>query len=215
MELIEKYFGAELTSLQRERFAQLYDLYTAWNAKINVISRSDINQLWIRHVLHSLAIVQVCRFAPGARVLDVGTGGGFPGIPLAIFFPEVHFTLVDSIGKKIRVVQGVAQELGLQNLTALQARAEQIPGRFDYAVSRAVTDMKTLLEWVWKKIERGKCGTLPNGILSLKGGALAEELAKAEKPCTLYEISNFFTEEFFETKKVVYIAASYSIPYNS
>jgi len=205
MEFIEKYFGAELTPLQRERFARLYALYAAWNRKVNIVSRRDIDQLYLRHVLHSLAIAQVCRFAPEARVLDVGTGGGFPGIPLAIFFPEARFTLVDSIGKKIRVVQGVAQELGLENLVAVHARAEQIPESFDYAVSRAVTDLKTFLGWVWKNIEPGQRGTLPNGIFCLKGGNLAEELAEAGKPCTLYGIADFFTEDFFETKRIVYI----------
>lgn len=205
MELIEKYFGDELTDLQRERFARLGALYADWNEKINVVSRKDIDQLYLRHVLHSLSIARVCRFDAGARVLDVGTGGGFPGIPLAILFPDARFTLVDSIGKKIKVVQGVADALGLPNVLALHARAEQIGARFDYVVSRAVTEMKPFLNWVWKKIDRGERGTLPNGILYLKGGDLSAELAESGKPYRLFDIPEFFAEDFFETKKVVYI----------
>lgn len=201
---IEKYFPA-ITSRQREQFAALYALYSEWNERINVISRKDIEHLYLRHVLHSLAIARVCRFDAGARVLDVGCGGGFPGIPLAVIFPEAHFTMVDSIGKKIRVVEAVAGALSLENVTALNARAEQVPGRFDYVVSRAVTDMKSFTGWVWNKIEPGVNGSLPDGILYLKGGDLTEELAAAGKKYKVYDITDFFDEEFFETKKVVYI----------
>ena len=165
--LIDKYFP-DLTRPQREQFEALYALYADWNAKINVISRKDFDQLYLRHVLHSLAIAKVCPFAPGARVLDVGCGGGFPSVPLAILFPEAHFTAVDSIGKKIKVVQGVAEGLGLANLTPLCARAETLPERYDYVVSRAVTEMPTFVGWVWDKIDRGQKGALPNGILYLK-----------------------------------------------
>ena len=203
MELIEKYFP-ELTPVQRERFAALYDLYAAWNAKINVVSRKDFDQLYLRHVLHSLAIAKVCRFDDGARVLDVGCGGGFPSVPLAILFPGAHFTAADSIRKKITVVEGVSQSLGLTNLTPRCVRVETLPERCDYVVSRAVTAMPEFVKWVWPKLERGRHGTLPNGILYLKGGDLAEELARTGKHWDLYAISDFFDDPFFETKKVVY-----------
>ena len=205
MELIEKYFP-DLTPVQRERFAALYDLYAAWNAKINVVSRKDFDQLYLRHVLHSLAIAKVCRFDDGARVLDVGCGGGFPSVPLAILFPGAHFTAADSIRKKITVVEGVSQSLGLTNLTPRCVRVETLPERCDYVVSRAVTAMPEFVEWIWSKIDRGQRGTLPNGILYLKGGDLAEELARTGKRWDLYDIRTFFDEEFFETKKVVYAA---------
>ncbi len=205
MKLIEKYFADELTPLQKEQFTQLYPLYEEWNAKINVVSRKDFEQLYERHVLHSLAIARVCRFAAGARVLDVGCGGGFPGIPLAILFPQVRFTLADSIGKKITVVRGVSEALSLKNVTPLHGRVEKIDARFDYVVSRAVTRMKEFVGWVWNKIEPGEKGSLPAGILYLKGGDLQEELADTGKSYKLYDISDFFTEEFFETKKVVYL----------
>ena len=203
MELILKYFP-ELTDCQRQRFAALYDLYAAWNAKINVVSRKDFDQLYLRHVLHSLAIAKVCRFDDGARVLDVGCGGGFPSVPLAILFPGAHFTAADSIRKKITVVEGVSQSLGLTNLTPRCVRVETLPERCDYVVSRAVTAMPEFVEWIWSKIDRGQRGTLPNGILYLKGGDLAEELARTGKRWDLYDIRTFFDEEFFETKKVVY-----------
>ena len=206
VELIEKYFGTELSPEQRERFALLYDLYAEWNAKINVVSRKDFESLYLKHVLHSLAIACVCRFDAGARICDVGTGGGFPAVPLAILFPEARFTAVDSIGKKITVVRGVASALGLQNLEAVNGRVEALEGRFDYVVSRAVTDMAELMGWVWNKIERGQRGTLPNGLLVLKGGELAEELARAGRRFTVYDIARFFDEPFFETKKIVYLA---------
>lgn len=205
VELLLKYFP-DITERQREQFAALEALYADWNAKINVISRKDFDSLYLHHVLHSLAIARVCRFADGARVADVGCGGGFPSVPLAIMFPGVRFTAVDSIGKKITVVRGVSESLGLRNLEAVNMRFEQLPKRFDYIVSRAVTDTKTLVGWVWNKIERGECGTLPNGILCLKGGELAEELALTGKRWDVFEISHLFDEEFFATKKIVYTA---------
>lgn len=205
MELIDKYFPG-LTELQRQQFAALYGLYADWNAKINVVSRKDFDQLYLRHVLHSLAIARVCAFDAGARVLDVGCGGGFPSVPLAILFPEARFTAVDSIGKKITVVRAVAEAAGIANLEARNCRAEQLTKRFDYVVSRAVTDMATFTGWVWPLIDRGQRGTLPNGILYLKGGDLSEELARTRRRWQEHPVSAFFDEEFFETKKVVYTA---------
>lgn len=203
---LEKIYGyfPELDAVQRERLAALYDLYADWNAKINVVSRKDFDQLYVRHVLHSLAIARVCRFADGARILDVGCGGGFPSVPLAILFPGAHFTAADSIRKKITVVEGVTASLGLRNLTPQCVRVETLPTRYDYVVSRAVTAMPEFVGWVWKLLERGQRGTLPNGILYLKGGDLSEELARTGLRWTIYEISDFFTDPFFETKKVVY-----------
>lgn len=203
MELIDKYFPG-LTELQRQQFAALYGLYADWNAKINVVSRKDFDQLYLRHVLHSLAIAKVCAFDAGARILDVGCGGGFPSVPLAILFPGARFTAVDSIRKKIAVVEGVTAGLGLRNLEPRCARAETLPERYDYVVSRAVTAMSEFVNWVWNRLERGQRGTLPNGILYLKGGDLAEELALTGKRWDVYDIARFFEEEFFETKKVVY-----------
>lgn len=203
MELIERYFP-DLTSEQRRQFALLGSLYATWNARINVISRKDQEQLYLRHVLHSLAIARVCRFDAGARVLDVGCGGGFPGVPLAILFPEARFTAADSIRKKITVVEGVAAGLGLTNLTPRCVRVETLTERFDYVVSRAVTAMPEFVGWIWNRLEKGQKGSLPNGILYLKGGDLAEELALTGKRWHVYDIPRFFGEEFFETKKVVY-----------
>lgn len=202
-ELICNYFPG-LTAEQRRQFEALYGLYAGWNAKINVVSRKDFDQLYLRHVLHSLAIAKVCAFETGARVLDVGCGGGFPSIPLAILFPGAHFTAADSIAKKISVVRGVSEGLGLTNLDPRCVRAEQLTARYDYVVSRAVTDMTTFVGWIWNRLERGQRGTLPNGILYLKGGDLAEELGRTGKRWYIYDIPKFFTEEFFETKKVVY-----------
>lgn len=204
MDIILKYFPG-LTEEQRRQFEILYSLYGEWNAKINVVSRKDFESLYLKHILHSLAVAKACSFDDGARVIDIGTGGGFPAIPLAIMFPEVHFTAADSIGKKIRVVEEVAKGAGIKNITPLNARAEQVPGRFDYAVSRAVTDAATVMQWVWSKLERGRKGSLPNGLLLLKGGDLAEELAATGRKCSWWNISDWFSEEFFDTKKVIYI----------
>ena len=201
--IIEKYFP-DLTEQQKEQFGALYDLYADWNAKINVVSRKDFDQLYLRHILHLLAIAKVCRFEAGARILDVGCGGGFPSVPLAIMFPDAHFVSADSIGKKITVVKGVCEGAGIKNIDARNVRVEQIAERFDYVVSRAVTEMPTFVKWIWNKIDRGQKGSLPNGILYLKGGDLKEELAATKIQWTEYPISEFFDEEFFETKKVVY-----------
>lgn len=204
MELIPKYF-LNLTERQREQFAALEALYAEWNARINVISRREMasGEFCTRHVLHSLAIARVCSFEKGARIIDIGTGGGFPAIPLAILFPGARFTAVDSIGKKIRVVEEVAQSIGLDNLTPVCGRVENIPGQFDYAVSRAVAPAATLLGWVWPKIYRGQKGSIPNGCILLKGGDLAAELAETGLPYTETAISELFSEPFFETKKVI------------
>lgn len=203
IELITKYFP-NLSNRQQEQFTALYDLYAEWNAKINVVSRKDFDQLYLRHILHSLAIAKVCQFADGARVLDVGCGGGFPSVPLAIMFPNVHFVAADSIGKKITVVRGVCEGAGITNIDARNTRVEQIAEKFDYVVSRAVTEMSPFVGWIWNKIERGCKGTLPNGILYLKGGDLDAELAATKLKWQQIPISDFFEEEFFETKKVVY-----------
>ena len=204
MDIILKYFP-DLLEKQIKQFSQLQDLYNEWNSQINVISRKDMENLYLKHVLHSLAIAKVISFADGTKVLDVGTGGGFPGIPLAILFPNVEFLLVDSIGKKIKVVNEVANSIGLKNLRAEHKRAEQVDGQFDFVVSRAVTRMKVFQQWVRKRISTKQRNIIFNGILYLKGGDLTEEL-KGIKNVELYNIPNFFAEEFFETKKVVYIS---------
>lgn len=202
--LILKYFP-DLTAQQLEQFAALADLYTHWNQQINVISRKDTDSLYERHVLHSLGIAKAMDFLPGEQVLDVGTGGGFPGIPLAIMFPETSFHLVDSIGKKIKVVQEVASALGLQNVQATHNRAEQIPGKFNFVVSRAVTQLKDFYPWVKDKFERKSLNKLPNGILYLKGGDLKQEIAESGLAVQQYFLKNYFEEEFFETKQVIYV----------
>jgi 16S rRNA (guanine527-N7)-methyltransferase len=196
MEQILKYFP-ELTARQVEQLTALEPLYAEWNARINVISRREMasGEFAVRHVLHSLAVARAVRFEAGAQVVDIGTGGGFPAVPLAILFPEVHFTAVDSIGKKIRVVSEVVRGVGLTNVTPLCGRVESTPGRFDYAVSRAVAPAATLLEWVWGKVNRG--------VVLLKGGDLAEELAATGREYREWSISEWFSEPFFETKKVI------------
>jgi 16S rRNA (guanine(527)-N(7))-methyltransferase GidB len=204
MDILLKYFP-ELTEHQQEQFHRMYSLYLDWNSKINVISRKDTEQLYTRHILHSLAIAKIAPFKPGTRVLDVGTGGGFPGIPLATLFPEVRFTLIDSIGKKIKVVEDVAAQLGLQNVTAIHGRAEELKGNFDFVVSRAVTEMQAFLPWVWDKITPGGNNDITNGILYLKGGDLEAELDATRKPYALYPIADLFDNPFFETKFVVYL----------
>jgi len=204
MELINKYFP-DLTESQREKMAQLEELYQFWNARVNVISRQDIDTLYERHVLHSLGIAKVIQFKSGTSVLDVGTGGGFPGIPLAILFPEAQFHLVDSIGKKIRVVQEIATALNLTNVKAEQIRAEKLDDSYEFVVSRAVTRLAPFVGWVQKNINRNSFHTLRNGILYLKGGDLSEELSEVKQKTRIYELSEYFAEDFFETKKVVYV----------
>jgi len=204
MELILKYFP-DLTETQIEKFTRLEELYKDWNSKVNVISRQDIDTLYERHVLHSLGIAKVMQFKSGTSVLDVGTGGGFPGIPLAIMFPDTQFHLVDSIGKKIRVVQEIAGALDLKNVKAEQIRAEKLEDTYEFVVSRAVTRITPFVGWVRKNISRNSFHSLRNGILYLKGGDLVEELAELNMKTRTYDLSDYFTEEFFETKKVVYV----------
>ena len=203
LELILQYFP-NITSEQKKQFAELEVLYKDWNEKINVISRKDTDSLYEKHILHSLGIAKVMQFADGTKVLDIGTGGGFPGIPLAILFPNVQFTLVDSIGKKITVVKGVAESLGLKNVTAHHIRAEQLKEKFHFVVSRAVTQMPVFLTWLRGKFEKEQFNPKHNGVLYLKGGDLAEELAglKAE----IFNLKNYFDGDFFDTKKVVYLS---------
>mgnify|MGYP001436690452 FL=1 len=205
MELILKYFP-DLTEEQKRQFAALYDLYTDWNSKINVISRKDIENLYEHHVLHSLGIAKVIRFKPGTRVMDLGTGGGFPGIPLAILFPEVQFHLVDSIGKKVRVVTEIAGSIGLKNVTTRHARAEEEKQLFDFVVSRAVMPLTDLLKIIRKNISPKQQNALPNGLICLKGGELERETMPVKNKTTMWNLKEFFGEEFFETKKVVYVA---------
>lgn len=205
MELILKYFPS-LTEEQKSRFEALYGLYTDWNAKINVISRKDIENLYEHHVLHSLGIAQVIRFKPGTRVMDLGTGGGFPGIPLAILFPEVQFHLVDSIGKKIRVATEVANSIGLQNVTLRHARAEEERQVFDFVVSRAVMPLADLMKTARKNISTRQQNALPNGLICLKGGELEHETMPFRHKTTQWELKEFFDEAFFQTKKVVHVS---------
>jgi 16S rRNA (guanine527-N7)-methyltransferase len=203
MQIIHKYFP-DLTEKQIEQFTDLQQLYQHWNAQINVISRKNMDTLYTNHILHSLAIAKVIQFEKGTKILDIGTGGGFPGIPLAILFPEVDFLLVDSIGKKIKVVNEVSNAIGLTNVIALHERAENIKDTFDFVVSRAVTNMTDFKKWVKGKFNNTHNNTLNNGILYLKGGDLSEELRGMSH--SKYEIADFFEEEFFETKKVIYIS---------
>jgi 16S rRNA (guanine527-N7)-methyltransferase len=202
--LIQKYFK-DLSEDQIRSFDQLFDLYSFWNAQINVISRKDIEELYERHILHSLGIAKFCTFKPGEKVLDVGTGGGFPGIPLAILFPETEFHLVDSIGKKIKVVTEVAAALGLKNVKASHLRAEQVSDKYDFVVSRAVTRLIDFYPWIKDKFNKDSKNAIANGILYLKGGELAEEIKESRLKAELYPLSAYFEEEFFETKFVVYI----------
>ena len=209
MDEIQKYFPY-LTELQKEQFAKLDFLYHDWNSKINVISRKDIDELYTKHILHSLGIAKVIKFEPGTFVLDVGTGGGFPGIPLAILFPETRFYLIDVIAKKIKVVQAVAEALELKNVKAEQKRAELVKGDFDFIVSRAVTNMPDFVSWIKDKIKKKSKHELKNGILYLKGGDLTEELKDFPK-ATEYNLSDFFEDEFFETKKVVHLPLKFVV----
>lgn len=205
MEIILKYFP-DLTETQRQQFAALYDLYTDWNAKINVISRKDIENLYTHHVLHSLGIARMIQFRPGTSIMDLGTGGGFPGIPLAILFPEVKFHLVDSIGKKVRVAQEVANAIGLTNVTFRHARAEEEKQLFDFVVSRAVMPLADLIKIIKKNISPRGINALPNGLICLKGGELEHEAMPFKHKTTMHSLGQEFSEEFFETKKVVYVS---------
>lgn len=209
MDEILKYFP-NLTAIQKEQFEKLDFLYHDWNEKINVISRKDIDALYTKHILHSLGIAKIIQFKPGTYVLDVGTGGGFPGIPLAILFPETRFYLIDVIAKKIKVVQAVAEGLELKNVRAEQMRAENVKGDFDFIVSRAVTNMPDFVSWVKTKIKKNNKHELKNGILYLKGGDLSEELKDFPK-ATEYNLADFFEDEFFETKKVVHLPLKFVV----
>lgn len=204
IELVLTYFP-ELTDKQKEQFAQLEGIYNEWNAQINVISRKDTDNFYERHVLHSLAIAKVMEFTDGSKILDVGTGGGFPGIPLAILFPKCNFLLVDSIGKKIKVVKEVSEALGLKNVSARHVRSEEIKDQFDFIVSRAVTAMPKFISWTKGQFLKKNNNPLKNGILYLKGGDLSEEMATVKKAVQYFNLSDFYSEEFFETKKVVYV----------
>ncbi|WP_412465511.1 16S rRNA (guanine(527)-N(7))-methyltransferase RsmG [Pedobacter sp. KLB.chiD] len=204
-DIILKYFP-DLTEKQLKQFSQLFELYSFWNAQINVISRKDIEELYERHVLHSLGIAKICKFKAGESVLDVGTGGGFPGIPLAILFPETQFYLVDSIGKKIKVVKEVASALGLENLRADHLRAEQVKEKFNFVVSRAVTRLGEFYPWIQGKFKKDSINAIPNGILYLKGGDLADEIKESKLKAELYPLSAYFNEDFFDTKYVVYVS---------
>jgi 16S rRNA (guanine527-N7)-methyltransferase len=204
LDLITKYFP-DLTPLQISQFEQLGPLYHEWNEKINVISRKDIDELYIRHILHSLGLAKIIRFRPGTSIIDVGTGGGFPGIPLAILFPECHFTLIDSIGKKILVVQEVANQLNLSNVQALKNRVQEIKTRYDFVVSRAVTAFPEFVSMVRKNVSHHQQNALPNGIFYLKGGDFDEEIKPFRESAEIFDLAMIFTESFFETKKVIYL----------
>jgi len=206
IELILKHFP-DLTEIQIEQFAKLKPLYEEWNSQINVISRKDIDELYTRHILHSLGIAKIIQFKPGTSIMDVGTGGGFPGIPLAILFPESSFYLIDTIGKKIKVVNAVSEALGLQNVEGVQKRAENVKFEFDFIISRAVTYLPRFNNWIKGKFASDSFNDLPNGLLYLKGGDLREELKEAGKPFESFDLTNYFSEDFFETKKVIYLKA--------
>lgn len=204
MELILKYFP-QLTETQKSQFEALYDLYIDWNSKINVISRKDIENLYEHHVLHSLAIAEIIHFQSGSKVLDVGTGGGFPGIPLAILFPEVNFVLIDSIGKKIKVGSAVTDAIGLKNIKLKHLRVQEEKDKYDFVVSRAVMPLDDLVKLVKKNIATKQTNAIPNGLICLKGGELQHEILPYKNIAELYEVSNIFSEEFFKTKKAVYV----------
>lgn len=204
MEIILKYFS-EITEKQKEQFAQLLPLYTDWNSKINVISRKDMDQFYVHHVLPSLSIAKVVQFKKGTTILDAGTGGGFPGIPLAILFPEVKFHLVDSIGKKITVVNEVASTLELSNVSAEKARVEEMDNKFDFVISRAVTALPQFTKWVFPLILKKQINSLPNGILYIKGGDMEDEISQLKNRNKIYPVNQFFEESYFDTKKVVHI----------
>ena len=204
MDIILKYFP-NLSEVQQQQFAALYDLYTDWNSKINVISRKDITNLYEHHVLHSLGIAKVMQFRPETTVMDLGTGGGFPGIPLAILFPETHFHLVDSIGKKVKGATEIANAIGLKNVTTRHCRAEEEKQLFDFVVSRAVMPLTDLLKIIRKNIKKEQHNALPNGLICLKGGELEREVMPVKHQTLMYDLKDYFEEEFFETKKVVYV----------
>lgn len=204
MDIILKYFP-NLSEVQQQQFAALYDLYTDWNSKINVISRKDITNLYEHHVLHSLGIAKIMQFRPETTVMDLGTGGGFPGIPLAILFPETHFHLVDSIGKKVKVATEIANAIGLKNVTTRHCRAEEEKQLFDFVVSRAVMPLTDLLKIIRKNIKKEQHNALPNGLICLKGGELEREVMPVKHQTLMYDLKDYFEEEFFETKKVVYV----------
>ncbi|HEX3010017.1 MAG TPA: 16S rRNA (guanine(527)-N(7))-methyltransferase RsmG [Bacteroidales bacterium] len=204
MDLILKYFP-QLSETQKAQLSQLNELYRFWNSQINLISRKDIDNLYLHHILHSLSLVKVISFKDGANVMDVGTGGGFPGIPLAIMFPEVQFYLVDSIGKKIKVVKEVSAAIGLRNVSAEQTRVELIKDKFDFIVSRAVTTLPEFHGWIQGKVKKAKQHNVPNGLFYLKGGDLTEEIEPFKKKASVFSISDFFKEDYFETKKIIYL----------
>ena len=204
MDIILKYFP-ELTDTQKEQLMALYDLYTDWNSKINVISRKDITNLYEHHVLHSLGIAKVINFKQDTEIMDLGTGGGFPGIPLAIMFPDTQFHLVDSIGKKVKVATEISSAIGLKNVTTRHCRAEEEKRMFDFVVSRAVMPLTDLLKIIRKNIKKEQCNALPNGLICLKGGELQNEVMPVKHQTLIYDLKDYFEEEFFETKKVVYV----------
>ena len=203
-EIIYEYFP-NLSDIQRSQIEQLSPLYSDWNGKINLISRKDQDQLYIRHVLHSLAIAKFIQFKSGSKILDVGTGGGFPGIPLAILFPETHFHLVDSIGKKVKVVEDISKSIGLKNLTQEHQRAEKVKDQFDFVISRAVARAKLLYQWTHQKVKKKSYNTFENGFILLKGGDLDDEMNEFGRAYSQTKISDYFKEDFFETKKLIYI----------